>query len=436
MSDAQRAGVLRTVRELPRGVAVLVFGIAVNRMGNFVQIFLMLYLTRDGGYSAAQSGTALTAYGAGAIAGVFVGGSAIDRIGARRAIVVSMAASGLFVAAIPAVAGRPLWLLLVVACGAGATGQLYRPAATALLADLTPTDQLLMASAAMRLGLNTGAAVGPLLGSLLARQSYTLVFLTNAATSLAFAAVILWLLPRDVGRGKTVTARTGAAAEAGELSPTGTGYLPVLRDRRYLLVVSGTFLVAVAEVQYQTVLPLVVTDRGHSDFVYTALVALNAVLVIVTELPLTRRLERVPVRVTMSVGSALIGVGIAMFGLPAGLWILVVGTLVWTFGEVVSAPPVSAYPALTAPAHLRGRYIGLMTTSQSIGYALGPALGAALFEVRGGAVWIMCAGLGLGAGALLWTGAGRQKAGSARDTAAEGARATPEGDGTAAAGSS
>lgn len=434
MSDTQRAGVLRTVRELPRGVAVLIFGIAVNRMGNFVQIFLMLYLTRDGGYSAAQSGTVLTAYGAGAIAGVFVGGSAIDRIGARTAIVGSMAASGLFVAAIPAVYGQPLWLLLVVTCGAGATGQLYRPAATALLADLTPTDQLLMASAAMRLGLNTGAAVGPLLGSLLAQQSYTLVFLANAATSLAFAGVILWLLPRDVGRGKTVT---GQAGKAGELSPTSTGYLPVLRDRRYLLVIAGTFLVAIAEVQYQTVLPLVVTDRGHSDFVYTALVALNAVLVIVTELPLTRRLERVPVRVTMSVGSALIGVGIALFGLPTGLWILVVGTLVWTFGEVVSAPPVSAYPALTAPAHLRGRYIGLMTTSQSIGYAVGPALGAALFEVGDGAVWIMCGGLGLGAGALLWTGAGRQRAaGSPRDAAAEGARATSEGDGTAAAGSS
>ncbi|MFG3107088.1 MDR family MFS transporter [Streptomyces tendae] len=416
MTRTRAEGTLQTLRALPSEVLLLVVGVAINRMGNFVQIFLMLYLTRDAGYSASQAGLALTAYGVGAIVGVFTGGAMIDRIGARRAIVGSMAASGVLVAVIPLVAGSSYGVMLPVVCGAGASGQLYRPAATALLAELTPPDRLLMASAAMRLGLNTGAAVGPLLGSLLALQSYVLVFLTNAAASLAFACITWWIrlttgTEPDGPAARNAPSRNPSAAPEPAKGPSpapepakGRGYRPVLRDRPYLLFIAGTLLVAVAEVQYQTVLPLEVAERGEPDVVFASLVALNAALIIFFELPLTRALQRLPIHVTMAAGSLLIGLGIAMFGLPTGVWILVAGTLVWTFGEAVSAPPVSAYPAFAAPEQLRGRYIGLMTTSQSIGYAIGPGLGAALYSSRPSAVWLMCAGLGVGAAVLMWFG--------------------------------
>lgn len=393
MAETKPAGVLRTLRELPGEVVVLLVGIAINRMGSFVPIFLVLFLTREADYPAARAGMALTAFGLGAIPGVLAGGAITDRVGARASIAGSMTVYGLLVAAVPLLAGESMWLLLVVIACAGATGQLYRPAATAMLAELTPADRLVMASAAMRLGLNTGATLGPLLGASLAQVSYTLVFFVNAAAALLVAAAVLWRLP-VMPRGKS---DGSAAASKG-------GYLPALRDRGYVLVVAGTFLVAVVEIQYQTVLPLEVAARGHSDYVFTSLVALNALVVILGELPLTRVLQVLPMRLTMALGSLVLCVGVALFGLPAGLWILVVGTLVWTLGEIVSAPPVSAYPALIAPPELRGRYIGLMATSQSIGYAVGPAIGAALFEFHDAAVWSMCAALGVGAALCIGLG--------------------------------
>lgn len=395
MTGTTRESTFQAVRQLPLSVLILIAGIAVNRMGNFVQIFLMLYLTRRMGYAPAQSGLVLTAYGVGAVVGVFVGGALISQVGSRRAIVGSMTVSGLLVAAIPAVAGWSPAALVVMVTGAGIAGQLYRPAATAFLAQLTPPGRLLIASAAMRLGLNTGAAFGPLLGSLLALASYTLVFVVNAATALAFAAIVRWLLPPS-----SEVRHTEPAPE----SPRGR-YLTVLRDTRFLLVVFGTFLVAVAEIQYQTALPLVIATRGYTDFVYSFVVALNAALIIVIELPLTQRLREVPARLTMSLGSLFIGLGLAFYGAPGGIWLLVTATIVWTIGEAVSAPPMSAYPALTAPTNLRGHYIGLMTACQSIGYAVGPVLGATLYGIGGATVWFMCAALGVGAAASLWCGA-------------------------------
>jgi hypothetical protein len=39
---------------------------------------------------------------------------------------------------------------------------------------------------------------------------------------------------------------------------------------------------------------------------------------------------------------------------------------------------------------VRGRYLAAASASQSIGYAVGPAVGAALFQHAGGGVWVVC----------------------------------------------
>ncbi len=61
---------------------------------------------------------------------------------------------------------------------------------------------------------------------------------------------------------------------------------------------------------------------------------------------------------------------------------------------MVAAPSVSAYPALVAPFKVRGHYLAAASASQSIGYAVGPALGAALFQHAGGGVWVACGVVG------------------------------------------
>lgn len=377
MTERPAPGVWQTLRALPRPVVALLVGVAVNRTGSFVQLFLVLFLL-DRGVSPAHAGLGLTAYGIGSVAGVLVGGAVTDAIGPRSTIVASMLSSGVLVGSFGFVHG--FVALLPICALAGLCTQVFRPAAAALLAELTPSTRLVMANAIYRFGLNVGSAVGPLLGVFLATRSYTAVFLTDAVTSVLFAVTALVLLPPGRPRHR-------------EIAPGS--YAVVARDRRYLLVIAAQFVTSFAEVQYQAVLPLEVRARGLSIAVFGALVSLNAVLVLALELPLTRYVQRAPLRLAIALGSGLIGWGMALFGLRIGLWILVAGTLVWTLGEMISAPSVFAYPALISPAQLRGRYYAALTASQTAGWALGPGVGAYVFQYHGTAVWSMCAVLGV-----------------------------------------
>ncbi len=387
----------RTLRELPRPVIVLLTGVAVNRMGSLVQIFLILYLTSIG-FSPARAGLALTAYGAGSIAGVFASGLVCDRIGPRQAIVAAMVGSGVLVAMLPLVhAYAPLVGLCI---GAGAAAQLYRPASLAMLASLTPRNRLVITTAAYRLGLNVGVTLAPLIGILLAARSYTLVFLTDAATSLAFSVVALLALPRQAPE----SAKRHSEAGQADGGQADGGYRALLRDRRFLIVIASMLAIALAEVQYQSVLPLQIKARGLPTVLYAAVLAINGAMVILLELPSTAYIRRLPIRTSISTGTILIGLGMSLFGLPAGTWLFITGAIVWTAGEIISAPSTSAYPALIAPPRLRGRYIGALNTSQTLGYAAGPALGTALFQFIGSGMWLMCLVLGLVAGIGMWIG--------------------------------
>jgi MFS family permease len=401
-------GTWRTLRSLPRPVIVLLVGIAVNRMGSFISIFLILYLTHLG-FSPSRAGIALTAFGIGSIAGVYAGGRAADRFGPKRVIVVSMLLSG---AAVGAVAVEHAYApLLLASAAAGAVTQAYRPAAAAMVAQLTPRRSLITAAAASRLGLNIGATLGPLIGAWVALYSYPLVFAIDAATCVVFGLVTLAALPETGGSHAKRDGSAGAPADRSGVAPA-TG---MLADYRYVLVLAAGFATALAEAQYQIILPLQLTGQGASTTLYGAVIALNGALVILLELPLTRFVQRLPMRVVIAIGDLFIGLGLASFGLAGPAWTLMLAALVWTAGEIVSGPSVNAYPALAGPPALRGRYIGALNACQTAAFAMGPVIGTTLFQAYGRRAWVLCVVLGAVAFAGAWIGV-RDRVGAADHT--------------------
>ncbi|WP_186315848.1 MFS transporter [Catellatospora sichuanensis] len=262
---------------------------------------------------------------------------------------------------------------------------------------------------ASRLGLNVGATIGPLIGAWLATHSYTAVFLVNAGTALTFGLVTIFLLPdvRASGQPRPEPA-TGEQPAAGPVETRPTAKTSrargLLSDRRYLAVLVAMCATALAEVQYQVILPLHLESQGHPVTLYGTIIAINGALVIGLELTLTRAVQRLPIRTAIAAGSLCIGLGLAVFGFGGPIWVFVVGALIWTFGEIVNAPSLNAYPAMAAPVELRGRYIGALSAMQSAGYAFGPLIGTTLFQYFGPAAWASCAVLGVIACGALWYG--------------------------------
>ncbi len=73
--------------------------------------------------------------------------------------------------------------------------EMHRPAASALIADLVPSEQRVAAFAVFRLAINVGWACGLTLGGLLADRSFSYLFIGDAATSAAFGVISLIALP-------------------------------------------------------------------------------------------------------------------------------------------------------------------------------------------------------------------------------------------------
>jgi MFS family permease len=398
-TEGERRTMRRNIRELPRAAWILILGNFVNWFASFAIPFLALYLVSQG-YGVAKAGTAVAAYGLGEILAGGLAGHLADRVGRRNTMAASMLGSAATILALYFAGG--FVAILIVAFLAGLATEGWRPASRALMTDLIPEGQRVTAFAMVRLSGNLAFALGGALAGFLADRSFLWLFVMDAATSAAFAVVALVALPE--GR------RTAREEEAER-----GGYASILADRAFLVFLSAIALLVFVYYQAQTAtLPIHVTEVAHlrkAD--YGLLLALNGVLVVLFELPLSSWTMHRPAKPVIGAGFALIGLGFGLTAIARDLPMLMLTVAIWTFGEMISAPVAYAYVADIAPEHLRGRYQGLFGVFFGSGAVTGPAVGSFLFSQSVTGFWILCGLLG-GLAALLVVGMPRRKMGPRR----------------------
>jgi MFS family permease len=362
------------LRALPRPVWALLAGTFVNRFGQFVVVFLVLYLTSRG-HSVARAGLAVALYGAGSLASTMVGGWLTDRVGRRETIALSMfSAAGALLALS---AAESYAAILPLAALTGFTAELYRPASAALLTDLSSPGRRVGVFALYRLAINAGVAAGPAAAGFLARRSFTLLFVVDAVTCAIFGVVALLALPSG---GRHLP---GGPAR----SPRGA---PPWSDRPFLALLVATTLVALVFTQGWSTLPLHVADAGLTPAHYGVLMSLNGALIVVLEMAIASRTRRLALRPVLVTGLLLVGLGFGLTGLAGSMPLLALTVVIWSFGEMVWSPVASAHVAEVAPEAERGRYHGAFQFAFGVGFVLGPALGTALYAFRPGVLWLAC----------------------------------------------
>ncbi|WP_158273778.1 MFS transporter [Micromonospora sp. RP3T] len=383
------AGVLTVLRRTPTPVRCLLGGVLVNQLGALVQTFMVLYLAFRG-FSAGQAGTAIAAYSVGSVVGVLVGGELIHRVGPRGTITVAMLGSAAILAVLPLLSRPSTFGVLTVAMLlAGLATQSYRPAAAVLLSDLMPDDMRVMGFSMMRIALNIGAALSPLIAAGLILLDWNLLLWFDAATALFYAILARWLLP-DLRTGREAP---GAVVRVG--TGTRTGYGILLRDTRFWFFLASTLISAVIYVQFNVVLPLKISTEGHSTGLYSGVLVTASIVLILCELKITASVVRRPAHVAATAGTVLMAVGAASFGVSGGSAVaLVACTVVFVFGTMINGPTMFAYPA-TFPAPVNARYISAHQATFGLGMAAGPLVGVAAWVGLGNGVWWLCGGLGL-----------------------------------------
>lgn len=234
---------------------------------------------------------------------------------------------------------------------------------------------------------NAGVAVGTALGGLIAQLSFRWVFWGNAITFLVYLMIVnLWIPKSSLPKHEHISSDDKANKQVLIHDP---GY-PAL-----IALSSGIFLVWAAYIQWTTIVPVVMNQRGFSLPSYSFLWTLNGIFIVILQpfISLTIRLWAHNFRRQFYLACFLIA-GSYLFlqgELPYASYIT--GMLILTLGEMLILPAVPAAAAHLAPKGKEGTYQGIVGGAASGGRMLGPFLGGIVFDHGGDPmVWLLAFG--------------------------------------------
>ncbi|MFF2504914.1 MDR family MFS transporter [Streptomyces sp. NPDC058067] len=391
-----RRAARESVSGLPRQFWWLWTSTLINRLGAFVLTFMALYLTTERHFSASYAGLVAALIGLGGMIASLLGGVLADRLGRRPTLLAAQLATAVTVAVLGFV--RDPVGIAVTGFLLGVASNASRPAVQAMMADLVAPKDRVRAFSLNYWAINLGFAVSSVYAGFLVATSYTAGFLVEATMTLACAVLVFVKVPESRPE------RPGPKPDGSDPAPVAdVTMLTVLRDGRYMLMVGLSFLISVVFTQSSSGLPIVMGQAGLSSSDVGLVAAVNGVVIVALQIPLTRFIEKRDAGRLLTVSSLLIGYGFALTAFAGSMAAYALIVVVWTLGEMVNAPTQSGLVARLAPAHGRGRYQGMYAMSWSVAALVAPLLSGITIDRYGaGWLWAGCAALGTVAALGYW----------------------------------
>lgn len=259
------------------------------------------------------------------------------------------------------------------------TGAVLHPAANAMVADLVKKEQRIQAFSVLRIAGNLGWAIGPALGGFVAHQSYAALFLLAAVIALC-AGVFFLLALRDVPRAGRDDRAEFKLGDVFGLRRDGRLYKHCL--------ISFVLFLAVAQL-IATLSVYSVESIGITRAQLGMLYALNGLMVVLFQFPISSLLKRFLLTRQLATGALVYAVGYFLVGLAPGFSFLVVCMVIITLGEIIVSPPSLTLVANLSTPGKYGRYMGLFGFFQMAGWSLGPTVGGTLLDIFAGKPIIM-----------------------------------------------
>ncbi|MXM67553.1 MFS transporter [Streptomyces sp. HUCO-GS316] len=384
---ALRRAARETVSGLPRAFWWLWISTLVNRLGAFVATFMALYLTLDRGYSASYAGLVASLHGLGGVISSLGAGVMTDRLGRRPTLLLAQASTAASVALLGFM-HDPV-AIAAVAFLVGLTSNASRPAVQAMMADIVRPEDRVRAFSLNYWAINLGFAVSSMAAGFIAEFSYLAGFLIEAGMTAVCAVVVFLKLPES-----------RPAVPAGKAATDDVGLGAVLRDGRFMGVVGLSFLVALIFQQGFVGLPVAMGEAGFTPADYGMAIAVNGVLIVALQIPVTRFIEDRDPRRLLVVSSLLAGYGFGLTAFAGSVGVFALTVCVWTLAEIVNAPTQTGLVVRLSPVHGRGRYQGMYTMSWSVAALVAPLMSGFVIDHFGADwMWGLCAVIGTAAAA-------------------------------------
>ncbi|KJZ50698.1 MFS transporter [Pseudomonas fluorescens] len=291
------------------------------------------------------------------------GGYIIDRFEKRRLLILSMASSA--VGLVLLTFAENLYLTTITLIVTETASSLFLIGSKAILSDNLAVGQRAKAFSLSYTLTNIGYAVGPMLGVLIAGAFASAPFLIAAA--IAFFSIFLMTgIAKD-------PARSPVSGQAQSFLKT---LITLKNDRTLILFTGGCLLSTVVHGRFTFYLSqylLVTSNPRHTMEIMAALLACNAISVILLQYQIGRFLKREQLRQWIVAGTGLFILGLIGFSLADSLVSWCVAMFIFTLGEIIIYPAEFLFVDTLAPEELRGSYYGAQNLA-ALGGALSPVI--------------------------------------------------------------
>jgi predicted MFS family arabinose efflux permease len=346
--------------------------------------FLSLYLTDSLDFSESTVGWIMSCFGLGSVAGSWLGGKLTDKIGYYKIMSISLFLTGLLFIALQFVttlAGFCIGIFLVML-----VADTFRPAMFVAMSAYSKPENKTRSVTLIRLAINLGFTAGPAVGGLIITAiGYHGLFWVDGVTCIL--AVILLVQVLHPKKAKIVD-------ETKVENP-----MPIAKDRPFWIFFIAMFIYGFVFLQYFSTIPLYYRD-GHflTEQEIGLLFGLNGLIIFVFEMPMIKWLEGAKysqIFLTM-VGVFLVALSFAVLLVSPSSWVLVVGIILMTFGEMLAFPYSNAFVIHRAKRGNIGEYMGYYTVAFSIAHIFGHNSGMQLIHQIGfDTTWMIITGFSI-----------------------------------------
>jgi MFS family permease len=378
----------RIYREYPQSFWVYNLVVFIDRLGGFMLYpFLALYLTQKFDIGMSTVGLLMGVFSLSGMAGSALGGALADRMGRKSVIIASLVLSSL--SALGMGFAPTLAIFVVVVVLVGTLSSIGHPAHEAVVADLLPPEKRAEGYGIIRVIFNLAVILAPPIAGLLIANSYLTLFLADALISMICAGIVLFALPET-------RPQPEAHVQPETMRQTFAGYGQVFKDRAFLAFIGVMVLMTLVYMNMNSTLGVYLRDQhGLPEIRYGWLLSINALIVVVFQFWITRRLQRFRPMLMMAAGSLLYAFGFAMYGFVPTFALFVVAMVIITIGEMVVSPFQQSLVASFAPEHMRGRYMAVASLSWSVAFTVGPFFAGLLLDSPNpNLLWVACGFIG------------------------------------------
>src|SRR6266542_5614801 len=332
----------KVYNEYPRAFWIYNIIIFIDRLGGFMLYpFFALYLTQKFDIGMSTVGILFAIFSVSGMIGSALGGAIADRMGRKVVIIFSLILSSL--SALGMGFAPTIGIFIAVVVLVGTLGNIGGPAHEAVVADLLPPQRRAEGYGIIRVVFNTAVIIAPPIAGLLISHSYLTLFLVDAVISIISAGIVLFALPET-------KPQAHADANPETMKQTFAGYGRVFKDTPFLAFIGVTVMMTLVYMNMNSTLGVYLRDQhGVSEINYGWLISINAIMVVLLQFWVTRRLQKYRPFLMMAAVSLLYAIGFAMYGFVTGFAFFISAMIIITIGEMVVSSFQQSLVASFAP---------------------------------------------------------------------------------------